>query len=419
MSFPSSANAAAPAYAPASSFGWLDLDEAASERVSTLLRSLEEPGTLDELGLGTVRDTFSEMLSPGTSTVQTRLRYFIFLPWIFRGLEKQRVAPADFAHRLREDEARLIDCLRPLGPNQGVIGYIAGRELKRMASVAYWGGLGDWGLRRHSLSIAEYGKRAATLRKQQPERDDDRNATTAAVAMWAPIPGAPEDFLHSEIDFVLRCDEALVLVDSIRRSCPGTLLAELCGMPAVAEGADFPWDLSTDGLPSHLVEQLRHARCFSEVTLGPQLVYNVLVARKAREEFAWDTHELEEGQLDRLGKWAGLIGGRYEELHSWVTDLPVFWDVVGGHRIGGATQDFVNFVVRRAVEDPVGFAEDPAVHKRLGQREVQLKSKRARLVYRSALENWGQAASGGQFSYRWRITQSYLADIAAALEAGT
>lgn len=59
------------AYAPASSLGWLDLDAAASERVGTLLRSLEEPGTLDALGLGSVRDAFSSMLSPGTSTIQT------------------------------------------------------------------------------------------------------------------------------------------------------------------------------------------------------------------------------------------------------------------------------------------------------------------------------------------------------------
>ena len=49
------------AYAPESSLGWLDLDAAASERVGTLLRSLEEPTTLDVLGLGTVRDAFSDM----------------------------------------------------------------------------------------------------------------------------------------------------------------------------------------------------------------------------------------------------------------------------------------------------------------------------------------------------------------------
>src|SRR3954451_11610397 len=95
-------DAAVSAYSPASSFGWLDLDAAASERVSTLLRSLEEPGTLDPLGLGSVRDAFSAMLSPGTSTIQTRLRYFVFLPWIFAALESERVASSDFAERLRD-----------------------------------------------------------------------------------------------------------------------------------------------------------------------------------------------------------------------------------------------------------------------------------------------------------------------------
>ena len=56
------------AYAPASSLGWLDFNSAASERVGTLLRSLEEPDTLDVLGLGAVRDTFSDMLSPRTAS---------------------------------------------------------------------------------------------------------------------------------------------------------------------------------------------------------------------------------------------------------------------------------------------------------------------------------------------------------------
>ena len=408
-------------YAPASSLGWLDLDAAASERVGTLLRSLEEPGTLDELGLGTVRDALSTMLSPGTSTVQTRLRYFIFLPWIFARLETQRVAPGDFARRLREDEARLIGCLRHLGPNHGVIGYNAGRDLKRMPSEAYWGGLGTWGLRRLDLSIAEYGQRAAALGRLRPELDDDRNATTPTVSMWADIPSPPDDFLQGDISFELRREEAEVLADYIRRRHPGTLLAAWCGIPAVWEAVEYPWNLPTDGLPDSLVEILRHGRCFSELTLGPQLVYNVLLARKAREEFSWDTHELEERQLGRLEAWVDLIAARHEELRFWVEDLPEFWRVVavgGASGVGGATQDFVNVVTRRAVDDPAGFAEDPVIHRRIRGREVQLKSQRARLAHRGALENWGQAPAGGQLSYRWPITRSYLADFAKALGAG-
>lgn len=43
-----------------------------------------EPGTLDELGIGSIRDTFSDELFPGTSTIQTRARYFLFVPWIMQ-----------------------------------------------------------------------------------------------------------------------------------------------------------------------------------------------------------------------------------------------------------------------------------------------------------------------------------------------
>ena len=386
--------------------------------MAALLRSLDEPGTLDELGLGTVRDIFSEMLSPGTSTVQTKLRYFIFLPWIFGRIEDQRVSPIDFSRKLRDDEARLIDCLRHLGPRQGVIGYNSGKELRRMPSEVYWGGLGSWGLRRLDLSIAGYGQRAAAIGKFRPELDDDGEITERAKSMWSRLPQPPNDFLKGDITFELNVEEAQVLIDHIRRHHKDTLLAVLCGIPAIAKDADYPWEVPTNGMPGPLVELLRHARCFSELTVGPQLVYNVLLARKAKEEFDWETNELEEGQLGSLEDWAKQVGNRHDELQSWVEDLPEFWHVVGGHGVSVRTQDFVTTVARRAVADPDSFANDPLVHQCIRDRELQLKSKRARLAHRSALENWSQTPGGGQFNYRWPITKSYLADIAQALEEG-
>ena len=401
-------------YSPESSLGWLDLDAAASEQVGTLLRSLEEPATLDVLGLGTVRDAFSEMLSPGTSTIQTRLRYFVFLPWIFGRLEDARVSPADFPHRLRHDEARLIDCLRDLGSHNGVIGYTAGRDLKRMPSEIYWGGLGAWGIRRLDLSLAEYRQRASALGKIRAEHDDDGNATTRTVSMWTTIPGPPDDFLQGDITFELRPEEAQVLAACIRRRYPDSLLAVLCGMPNVANGVDLPWNVPTHGLPDRLVETLHHARCFSELTVAPQLVYNMLIARRARDEFGWETDDIEEDQRSRFDEWSRLIDDRNEALRAWVADLPEFWRFLAGHRVGASTQAFVREMVSRAANDPVEFADDPEVHAHIRHRENLLKDKRARLVHRSALENWNQAAVGGQFNYRWPVTQSYLADFAAA-----
>ncbi len=398
--------------------GWLDFDAAATERVATLLRALQEPATLDVLGLGSVRDAFSEMLHPGTSYIHTRLRYFMFLPWIFQRLEAERVAPEEFFRRLRHLEAHLIDCLRHLGPGKGVIGYQAGRNLKRMPSAIYWGGLGEWGLRRLPLGLGEYAQRAAALGRYRAARDDDGNVTDRTGSMWAPVPKPPHGFLEDDISFDLSRDEAETLRDNVQRTQRGTLLAWLCAQPHLAAPCDHLWEVSNHGMPDELVEVVRHARCFSELTAGPQYAYNVLVARRARQELGWDTVKLEESQLDRLQSWVGTVESRHGELRSWADDLPAFWAFLHRYRIRQSTRDFVAGIVRSAVDNPEGFESDPSIHEQIRLREIRLKGKRARLAHRAALENWNQTAAGGQLGYRWSIAKNYLGEISDALAGG-
>ena len=395
--------------------GWLDFDAAASERVSTLLRSLEAPSTLDVLGLGTIRDAFADMLSPGTSTVHTRLRYFIFLTWIFQRLADQRVGAADFASRLRDAEAQLIECLRRDKTNRGVIGVQAGRSLKRMPSDIYWASMGDWGIRRFNLSIAEYGQWVAQRGRLQIERDNDGNATEAPALMWAAIPAPPENFLESNITFELTPEEALVLTDGIRWRHPDTLIAVLSSRPGLSlNGIDYPWLVPGPELPNRLAEVLHHARCFSELTLGSLLVYNLLLAREASQQLQWDTEELEEDQRSRLEDWRGLVDRRHKDLYSWVDEHQEFLNMLAGYGIAHSTLHFWNQLARYAVNDATAFAENSTVHRLIRERERRLKSKRARLSYRAALENWNQAPVGGQLDYRWGITKTYLQDLAAA-----
>ena len=402
-------------YAPASSLGWLDLDTAASERVATLLRSLDEPGTIDALGLGSIRDAFSDMLTPGTSTVQTRLRYFIFLTWIFQRLENEEVSPARFARKLHDYEAQLIKRLLHLGPEERVIGSVAGRALKRMPSDIYWAGMAAWGIRRFSLSIAEYGQRIAARQGLRIERDEDGNATEPSAPMWAAIPPAPPDFLESHIDFKLEPDEAQVLIDSIRRHHPDTLIAVLSAEPGLPlDDIDYPWLVPAPGLPARLAEVLRHGRCFSELTHGPRLVYNLLVARNAHNELGWSTEELIDEQLEQLNDWASLVENRHEDLRSWVDEPEEFRRLLAGYNITHRTFQFWNDLARRAVNDPTRFTENQQVHQVVRDRERLLKTGRARLSHRAALESGGQPASVGQLDYRWSITKSYLQDLAAA-----
>ena len=51
--------------------------------------------TVDELGVGVVRDTFSDLLFPGTSTLHSRGRYVLFIPWIYQAIERSPRSSAD------------------------------------------------------------------------------------------------------------------------------------------------------------------------------------------------------------------------------------------------------------------------------------------------------------------------------------
>jgi hypothetical protein len=403
-------------YKAASTFGWLDFDATASERTATLLKAFEEPGTLDPLGLGSIRDCFSELLAPGTSTIQTRLRYFLFVPWICQGIERDRVAPAEFASRLRDDEAKLIECLRHLGPDQGVLGYVAGRELKRMPSVVYWGGLGSWGLRRLDLSITEYGRRIGQLSRRRIEVDDDRNPVTRPPALWAALPGPPRSLLHTDVDFDLTVEEATLLIDHIRRHHPRSLLAETCRFPAEAASIELPWDLPAERLRPELQGALHHARCVSELTLGPQHVYNLLVARRAGTELQWDVGDITDAIERDLADWVNLMTVRGNELNRWVDNLDEFWHFVARlDTIPVPTRRFITDVVARAAKEPEQFIDDPQVHQVIRDREILLKSNRAKLGPLSAMEGWNRAPVGGQLVYRWPIARGYLDELGAAL----
>ena len=191
-------------------------------------------------------------------------------------------------------------------------------------------------------------------------------------------------------------------------------MAVLSDIPGLTLDVDFPWELPIDGLPARLEKVLHHARCFSELTLGPRLVYNVLAARAARKELGWDTEDLEQDQLRQLEDWSQLVGNRHDKLLAWVDNAQEFWQLLAGYRIASSTLHYWDQMARSAVNDPTGFAENGEVHRLIRDRERRLKSKRARLSHRAALEDWNQAFVGGQLDYRWSITKSYLQDLAAA-----
>ena len=106
-----------------SSLAWIDFDEAERQRAQRIMALFQERETRDELGLGGIRDSIADHLFPGTSTIQTRLRYMLFIPWLFRRLEGRD-----------DDERQLADRGRSAG--NCALAIAAGAAAKRSASSA-------------------------------------------------------------------------------------------------------------------------------------------------------------------------------------------------------------------------------------------------------------------------------------------
>lgn len=376
-----------------------------------MLRALDEPGTLDVLGLGTVRDALSNLLAPGTSTIQTRLRYFLFIPWIFETLYLGPASALEPSAALRLREIQLIERLAHLGSDQGVIGFVARANLKRMPTEAYWAGLGQWGLRRRDFTIRQYAQMSARPVRVQAIRDDDNVALEEAVPLWIHLPSPPEGFLDEDLVFNLTVDEADFLLDRIRISDPDSLLARYAGIDVDLDEVAYPWDLPEFAASSRLRTRLWHARNFAELTTGAQQLYNLLLAQRARTEFGRDTNDLEAHTREELDHWAQRIAQREGELRQWVDEIAEFWAFLGDGTVHTRTKEFVEEITRRAIDAPEGIADDVGLADRVARRELQLKSQRARLSHRSALESWNGSGFGGQFAYRWGTVRSYLADL--------
>ena len=102
-----------------------------------------ERDTRDEMGLGQIRDGFADLFVPGTSTLQTRARYFLFVPWIYRYYEKRGEVSATIARKVRKREIALIGTLKDVNED-GVIRQRSGANLNRFPSSIYWNGLRRW-----------------------------------------------------------------------------------------------------------------------------------------------------------------------------------------------------------------------------------------------------------------------------------
>ena len=382
-----------------------------------------ETGTVDELGLANVRDSFSDLFFPGTSTIQTRACYFLLVPWTFQRIERLRVPSSNAEARARQAELNLNQRLQAQGDSRGVFGSQAGMALKRLPSEVYWGGLGSWGIRTFPRHLWAYFRSLdGFYRRCEQFRSTPRDpeGRVAPPANWHPhVPTPPSRFLYENISVALRLEDAEYLRDRIQARHPDSLLAVLANRANRADlDADWPWQLSRLSEVSPILrEQLHDAELFAVCMQGAALLYNLMLSELQEHKGRMEAYR---GELET---WAAAVEAAGSDLADW--QLDGVWGVVRtqGRSVGFPTLTFVERWVANLKQGGSGAVtrDNSRARTLVRDREIQLKRGRARLASPRHLELWGGQSGTGRLNYRWGDsamtgTRMILRDIFDGLE---
>lgn len=166
--------------------GWVDYSRQERETIKELLKVLGESSSLDELGVGIVRDSISDLLYPGTSVLHTRAKYYILVPELFKKAMKSGLTTGSEVRRLIDsDQDAIARALRRAIDEEtgtkaaGIIGGRSDRAVKMKPTRIYWNALRTTGiLCNPSLSyddacsaVASYNKKKQNIELKEESTD--------------------------------------------------------------------------------------------------------------------------------------------------------------------------------------------------------------------------------------------------------
>lgn len=401
----------------ASTIAWLDSSPDEQRRMRELIALFTEKETLDELGIGQIRDVFSNTLFPGTSVIQTRARYLLLVPWAFMKAAEGRRRRGTVAERADWIQRRTVETLLGLrrdgDPQPGVIGARAGAGVKTLPSSIYWNALRTYGILQRDVTPGHVGA------KNRPEHESEELATRS-FGDWHPELKVPYG-LPDQIDggLNLKQDEAEFLRERILQSVPHSLLAHVLSSDQAPDPASlFPW---TDSVASGFgnTEVLSHAQLFSHAVQGASLLYSVLVADAYTSAGYTTAGDQREATRTALEQWWEASVELSHALGAW--DIEGFWRFVRdrNQRISALTQRFVTAWID-AIRDGTAqhAADNDSLRRLIHEREQEMKRGQARLSNRKLLGLWGGFGGGGALNYRWPTVKTIVTDIHNGLSGG-
>lgn len=352
----------------------------------------------------------SDLLFPGVSTLHTRARYLLIVPWCHQDAEQRGLQGVAFTSRVERNERALIGALKRDGITEGLIGRIAGIAVKTLPSAIYWSALATFGIR-HSEEPAGRLERRLALHAETEELVD------RAPGMWHPtLPASPTSFLTTaEGGLDLQAHEARWLRERMLTAAPVTVLAHIVERQRrpLPESA-APWeDPSAADTTGELRAVLRDAELFSLALHGAALLYNLLVGERYEKAGLTKVLDPVETYREDLQDWATQIAA-HQDFAMW--DPRGLWERV----IAVNPRIAANITGRRFVEawlravttgSAASTADDPSLRALVHDRERAVKRAQSRFTNNTLLRTWSGKSGSARLTFRWQQARRILTDV--------
>ncbi|MEW2144184.1 DUF6361 family protein [Micromonospora vinacea] len=394
----------------ASGLSWLDSSRDDQQRMRELLKLFSDTESRDELGIGQVRDAFSDLLFPGTSVIQTRARYLLIVPWCFQDAQRRGLRGDRLAAQVDRNERKVIDALLRGDDTEGVIGRRAGVGVRTLPSSIYAAALSRYGIRTGDDEAASDRRLAAGLAEAE-------ELTERSSATWYPTLPVPPANFPNEVEGGLRLhpDEARWLRERLLASAPSTLLAHLLE-PGNRPGWDSeaPWEEPAAlAAPDQISSMVRDAALFSLAIHGAALLYNLLIAERYEEAGLTEREEPMAWYRDALLNWNGRVSAE-QGFKGW--DRSRMWTrlIEKNPRIAAnvAARRFIDRWLDAVTSGASGdAANDQSLRNLVAERERSVKKGQSRLVNDKLLQTWSGASGSRRLVFRWPQVRRILADI--------
>ena len=197
--------------------GWIDFSKEDKSNAMNIIHSLNEPGVLDELGFGILRNAFANDFFPGISTLHTRSKYLYLIPYMLFEFQKKckdgkfsvNGNSATFIKKIQSEidneEKKIKNLLMKNTENnkdEGIIGSSKDDEkywVERTPIIIYWSALRTFGFLEnietstnytYSELLADFYRIAlnkANSKSASTESSDEQNDSDAGGSVFYPI----------------------------------------------------------------------------------------------------------------------------------------------------------------------------------------------------------------------------------------